>query len=454
MIKISNYPAFFATVLASLLLTSIALIQPSMAVFFVVGVSMLSILSIMRGFSCIVDYRFWYLLGLNFWVTQHSLSHVTFDVPIDREVGVVYVCLVCFGAVLPLVFRSDHQYIWRKLQVVYISSFEVSMTILIFLVYLVLAVVTSVIRVDDFILHYATKAFQVLSAATLGATLGAFPRLKSSKYPLTLCLIIMLCLVAFGGGAESVGNRTTVLMPLTVFLAAFTVRLFPVLQKRKHELYSVLLALGLLMVVSLLIGDLQKKNGVPIWFIAGKIIDGNAGSLVFTEGGLSYFATDGRGGNELLYFASIETALSVGKNYFYNLLQNVTIFVPRFFFQGKADFDVSRLAFNDGYVEAPMYFELFLEQILDGGIIMVLFYYTLFMVMGWLVQRRLRSLINRSGGVFLGISQFVILCVITAYALRGPVILWGWFVIPTLLGIFLLSLFTKNHINENEENHA
>lgn len=236
---------------------------------------------------------------------------------------------------------------------------------------------------------FAIPAIQITSFAYLFAVSLRCPRQFSASLFLFFAFDYF-CLFAFlNSSTLSFGNRSSALQPFVLASAAFAISLSSAAFVRSKENKLVVEAKP-----SQFLPPAAGQNSITIsknwlliiigvlcafaFLIASTITKFSGGQGISPAGALAYYfspfiAQDGLELRATVANYLVNSFVS-GRYTFYQLAQLFTSFVPSELFPGKPEYDIPVLLFESKVYPTPIYFEPFLGQYADLGVVGPVFY--------------------------------------------------------------------------------
>lgn len=284
-----------------------------------------------------------------------------------------------------------------------------------------------------YMIHYASRLmdeplnfiFKQLSQGLVLVISGAAIIMLCQKITILRSIVVLIVSLGLILLLSMDGNsRTFLLLPVTLITLSILINN----KIKKPNLLFKLFILSALF-ISILTSDLMKKNDVQLT----EIITNN------TEYTLSI--------NELIYESNFLPEKYSALNYFESinaiivnedlipmglLYQFMSIITPRQIFIEKEVVDLSKKMWDRGRVPQPLYYEIFLEPIIDSGIFGVFFYFIILLLFIKISEYLIKS---QKGFKFYYFRSVYILNLITMfYVIRGPAIFLAWYaLIPNLI---------------------
>lgn len=395
----------------------------------------------------IFDYRNFYLLGLLFWSSGKSLplmgSLFYNDIELNNN---YYILSIILSPMLVFLFKRplliDNRLFKAKIMVNNENKKKLLPSFLFFIFIFTLYYMVW-INVQNMQVFFISTF--ILKALILLLISYCSLKIDLHKYSHIFLASVILTLSVFLYSLDS-SNRTSYLLPLSVICSGIYISNYKYINSilvYKKFIFSIFIIL--FFVIILFIADLHKKypfSDIDSFFsivmnydfLKDVIINSNYYQKEIYS--LDYFYVL----NEL-----VKNNLSYPGALLFQLASSVT---PRIFFPSKEVTNLSLLLWEDGITPGPLYYELFLEPLIDSGVFGVLLYFSLFLFINSVVFNIVIKSI-KTFNINFSISVYIINLIIIFYALRGPSILIIWYLLLPNFILFGMNFFSnsKNRIS-------
>ena len=409
-------------------------IDPPWAAVLAAGSPLIAAANYAKRYRDLLDYRIIYLLALLLWSYQPTFGLIGL-LTADRSavdsfnpvIFVHYSLGLTLSPLLVLFFRRP-SVCYPQIKINVSRSFLVSLSLWSGYALCALTLLT-------FVAVEGKSGF-------LDVALGNFPRsillliqaVISLRYARTKQYgrLLVLTIATIGIFSFHVANRTSMGIPAIIgALAALESSALvtrPLMSKRTIGIVAVLFTL-------LVTADLQKQTGTSI-VVSAATVASDPSSLVAVFENSNYAA---RSDGTELFFQFLN--LTIGQDHYRPgswAMQLLTIFTPRSIYPDKPEYDISKLYFSEGLIDRPLYYDFLFDRLIDSGAIGVLLYHVFYLfIMRSILS--LRGLLASNGLEHLGLGIYFISLVTFFLVMRGPIILFAWFVAaPVLIGIAAL----------------
>ena len=395
-----------------------------------------------KNLASIYDFRVVYLGSILVWSLGKSLSvFMSYGSSvISGQFVSVYMLSMVIAPALVLIFKvpSPDTYFIKiqpnKLHHARIVKFSAFVWLLLSItLYWSLGAPES--NLTAFVLKQTSQGFLLVFASVL------FMQLSSRETFFSVSFLFIIAGITIFVFLQGPLNRTSLLLPLLIIILArlSQSKLIAMKFQSAKSLFGFILAIPFFSIL-LLIADVQKQTSLSLLDIIDFVA--TRPEFIFEAIRNSNYLPDKESAS--YYFNSVNAILESKKEIpgglFYQLASSL---MPRIFFPDKGVTDLSQIMWENGFLTYPLYYEIFLEPVIDSRVFGVIIYYTLFLFFVWVSlvsvtmhKKGFRGIYSRSVYLLNLLVLFMIIrgpvIFIIWYAMLPNMILWWWFLAKRL----------------------
>lgn len=363
-----------------------------------------------------------YLVSLLLWGYQSFLSAISLICDGGNEVEFLYsdqilqysIALYFSGLVYVLFYRvNDNIYTWIDIDSLDGNTFvRVNFYVLSILIVLLTKDAESGF-VSMVSLFFIKPMFFVLHGSL------NFSEFKKGRWYNSIILLIITLLVS----TYVAPNRSHAFIPIAMTVISWYVSNGSTYKIPKSKLIYIVVA----SVVVAYLADLQKQMQMSLF----DAISNGENIYFYIENYKSNYANSTNG---FIYF--LDVLKRVVEKDGYNpgawFLQFIMAFMPRTLFVDKPEYDLSKIQYEKGYIDTPLFFDFLYDKIADSSFFGVIFYHVFYLVLIY-ISIQLCNKLSKLGFPQEAVGLLGLSLVVLFFVVRGPIILLDFFLVGPLL---------------------